>query len=118
MCVMVVYIIGTKQDLLSAEVIFRKCKNAINKIDSSPPEVIYSIALKSSLIFSNDTGPGHIASLSNNNMIWLLNDNSISKANIKDSNNNHKISSTSVKNIPCQDVIKYIQKNKLLKTLN
>ena len=47
----------------SAEAILNKCNNVINKIDSSPPEVIYSIALKSSLIISNDTGPAHIASL-------------------------------------------------------
>ena len=32
-------------------------------IDNSPPEVIYSLALISKLIITNDTGPGHIASL-------------------------------------------------------
>ena len=54
-----------KPKILSSQ----EMKNVLNKIDFSPPEVIYSIALKSSLIFSNDTGPGHIASLSNNHMI-------------------------------------------------
>ena len=111
-------IVGTKLDLLSADTILNKCNNVINKIDFSPPEIIYSIALKSSLIISNDTGPGHIASLSNNNMIWLLNDNNISKANIRNSKTNHKILSTSVKNISSEAVIEYIEKNKLLKMLN
>jgi ADP-heptose:LPS heptosyltransferase len=113
-----IYVVGTKQDLLSAEAILNKCNNVINKIDSSPPEVIYSIALKSSLIISNDTGPAHIASLANKNMIWLLNDNNISKANINKSKMNHKILSTFVKNISSKEVIEYIEKNELLKMFN
>jgi ADP-heptose:LPS heptosyltransferase len=113
-----IYIVGTKLDLFSAEAILSKCKNAINKIDFSPPEVIYSIALKSSLIISNDTGPAHIASLANNNMIWLLNDNNVSKANISNNKTNHKILSTSVKNISSEEVIECIEKNKLLKNIN
>ena len=105
---------GTKLDILSAELILNGCNNAINKIDFSPPEIIYSIALKSSLIISNDTGPAHIASLSNNSMIWLLNNNNISKANISNGKTNHKILSASVKNISTKEVIEYIEKNKLL----
>jgi len=111
-------IVGTKSDLLSAKKIILKCKNVLNKIDFSPPEVIYSIALKSSLIFSNDTGPGHIASLSNNHMIWILNDNSISGANISDNTTNHKILANSVKSISSKEVIQYIEKNKLLNFYN
>jgi len=111
-------VVGTKQDLSSAEVILNKCNNVKNKIDSSPPEVIYSIALKSSLIISNDTGPAHIASLANSNMIWLLNDNNVSKANINKSKRNHRIMSTSVKNISSKKVIEYIEKNELLKMFN
>ena len=111
-------VVGAKQDLSSAEAILNKCDNVINKIDSSPPEVIYSIALKSSLIISNDTGPAHIASLANKNMIWLLNDNNVSKANINKSKRNHRIMSTSVKNISSKEVIEYIEKNELLKMLN
>ena len=111
-------VVGTKQDLSSTEAILNKCNNVINKIDSSPPEVIYSIALKSSLIISNDTGPAHIASLANSNMIWLLNDNNVSKANINKSKKNHRIMSTSVKNISSKEVIEYIEKNELLKMFN
>ena len=113
-----VCIVGTKLDLFSVEAILNKCKNVINKIDFSPPEIIYSIALKSSLIISNDTGPAHIASLANSNMIWLLNDNNVSKANINKSKRNHRIMSTSVKNISSKEVIGYIEKNELLKMFN
>ena len=113
-----VCIVGTKLDILSAKAIIHKCSNVLNKINFSPPEIIYSIALKSSLIFSNDTGPGHIASLANNQMIWILNNNNISKANIDDKITNHKISADSVKNISSQEVIQYIEKNKLLNLCN
>ena len=105
---------GTKEDLSSANVILKNCKKAINKIEFSPPEVIYSIALKSSLIFSNDTGPGHIASLANNHIVWLLNDDKVSKANINENETNHKILSLSVKDITSLEVIHYIEKYKLL----
>ena len=111
-------IVGTKLDLYCAQPILSECKNVLNKINSSPPEVIYSIALKSTLIFSNDTGPGHIASLANNHMIWILNDNNVSKANIINNEVNHKITSDSVRNISSKLVIQYIEKNNLLKTSN
>ena len=113
-----VCIVGTKLDISSAKAIIHNCSNVLNKINFSPPEVIYSIALKSSLIFSNDTGPGHIASLANNQMIWILNNNNVSKANIDDKTTNHKISADSVKNISSQEVIQYIEKNKLLNFRN
>ena len=87
-------------------------------IDLSPPEVIYSIALKSSLILSNDTGPGHIASLANNHMIWILNNNNVSRANIDNKITNHKMLADSVKSISSKEVIKYIEKNKLLNFRN
>jgi len=107
-------VVGSTTDSFSAEPILHKCKNVLNKINLSPPEIIYSIALKSTLIFSNDTGPGHIASLANNHIIWIINDNNISKANIINNEINHKILSNSVKNISSEEVIKYIEKNKLL----
>ena len=51
-------------------------------------------------------------------MIWILNNNNISKANIDDKITNHKISADSVKNISSQEVIQYIEKNKLLNFRN
>ena len=107
-------VIGTKMDFESVKPIIESCKNVINKLDSSPPEIIYSIANKSSLIITNDTGPGHVSSLSNKNIIWMLNDNSISKANVENITTNHKIISKSLKSISHEKVIEYIEKNKLL----
>ena len=111
-------VVGTEQDTSSIKPILNVCDHVINKIDTSPPEVVYSIALKSSLIFSNDTGPGHIASLSNKNIVWLLNDNSVSKANIGNNIYNHKILSDSVKKITPESVINYINNSKLLEIPN
>jgi len=111
-----VCVVGTKNDLPAISLIINKNKNIINKIDSSPPEIIYSISLKAKLIISNDTGPGHIASLSKNNIIWILNEDKISKANIKSSGNNHKISANNIKDISPNEVCEYININNLLNT--
>ena len=103
-------VIGTKNDYKSALPIINICKNVINKIDKSPPEVIYSLALKSSIIFTNDTGPGHIAALANKNIVIIANDNNISKANLPIGKHVHKILANSVKNITSEDVIQLIKK--------
>lgn len=115
---LLIYVVGNKLDSDSIKPILQRCKNVIDKTDSSPPEIIYSIALKSKIIFSNDTGPGHIASLSNNNIIWIVNDNDISKANIIENHFNHKISSNSVKEITSNFVIDYIEEKKLIDIAN
>lgn len=107
-------IIGTSHDKKSASYILKNCNNIINKIDKSPPEIIYSIAQKAHLIISNDTGPGHIAALSETNILFLLNDNLISKANIKKNSNYFKILEASVSNIKTNQVIKFIENNNLL----
>ena len=107
-------IIGTKLDFDTANLIINNCKNVIDMIGTSPPEIIYSLALQAKLILSNDTGPGHIAALTNNNIVWFLNDNSISKSNIEDKDSNYKIFSKSIKEISIDYVIKYIEENKLL----
>ena len=109
-----VCLIGTAQDRNCIEPILQKCKNVINKLDSSPPDIIYSISKKAQLIISNDTGPGHIASLSKKNILWILNDNKISKANIDSNPNNYKVVNQSVKNITSKEVISYIERKNLL----
>ena len=106
-------VIGTKEDNKSVLPIIKSCKRVINKIDKSPPEVVYSLALHSKLIFSNDTGPGHIASLAKNSFIWIINDNSITKANKPYGKHIYKIQSRSVKDISSKEVINFIEKNKL-----
>ena len=107
-------VVGTKEDEKSISYIKKNCKNIINDINKSPPEIIYSIAKKSHLIITNDTGPGHIAALSETNMLWILNDNNISKANIEDNKKNFKILNKSVHSIATKEVIDYIKKNNLL----
>ena len=107
-------VVGTNADLISVNPILQKCTNIINKIDLSPPEVVYSIALKSKLILTNDTGPGHIAALSNNNTLWIANENSVTKANILNTKNSYKISKKSLKHISSKEVISFIEKKQLL----
>ena len=106
-------VVGTKKDEKSIFPIIKSCKHIINKIDQSPPEVIYSLALNSKIIFSNDTGPGHIAALAKKNFIWIVNNNPISKANLPDGKHVHTIQSLSVKDISSQEVISFIEKNHL-----
>jgi len=106
-------VLGTKEDLDSCLPIIENCKDVINEIDKSPPEVIYSYALMSSIIFSNDTGPGHIAALAKKNIVWLANDNDISKANLPKGKHIYKILDNSVKNISADRVINFIKENNL-----
>ena len=107
-------VVGTKQDRESVIPIMKNCENLINNIGHSPPDIIYSISKISTLIVTNDTGPGHIAALSGNNILWLVNDNKVTKANIGNQPNNYKISSSYVNNITTQEVINFIEKKKLL----
>ena len=101
-------------DYSSVKPILQICKNVVNKIDQSPPEVIYTTAKNSHLIISNDTGPGHIAALSNTNILWLGLNNSISKSNLSQEGNSFSILATNMNQIKISDIIEYIKKNKLL----
>jgi len=107
-------VIGTKIDYPSIKPILKECKNVINKIDQSPPEVVYTIAKNSHLIISNDTGPGHIAALSNTNILWLGLNNSISKSNLLQWKNSFTILAKTMNQITVAQVIEYINKNNLL----
>ena len=106
-------VVGNNEDKKSVLPIIKSCKNILNKINHSPPAVIYSLALNSKIILSNDTGPGHIASLAKNNFIWIVNNNSISRASYPPGKHVHTIQSHSVKDISSQEVISLIEKNKL-----
>ena len=107
-------LVGTKHDSLSVQPILDGCKNIINLIDKSPPEIIYSIATKSHLIISNDTGPGHIAALSKVNTLWLALDNSVTKANLSFRQNSHLLLKNKMDDLSVNEVQDYIVKNKLL----
>ena len=107
-------LVGTKHDASSFEPILNGCKNIINLIDRSPPEIIYTVASKSKLIISNDTGPGHIAALSKNNTLWLALNNNVTKANLSFRQNSYLLLKDNMEDLSVNEVKDYIIKNKLL----
>jgi len=107
-------LVGTKQDAESSQPILDHCKNIINLIDKSPPEIIYMAASKSKLVISNDTGPGHIAALSKVNILWLALDNSVTKSNLSFRQNSHQLLKKKMEDLTVNEVQDYISKNKLL----
>ena len=107
-------LIGTNQDTESFQPILDSCKNIINLIDKSPPEIIYSAASNSKLIISNDTGPGHIAALSKVKILWLALDNIVTKANLSFRQNSHLLLKNKMEDLSVKEVQDYIVKNKLL----
>ena len=109
-----VCLVGTKHDVLSFRPILDHCKNIINLIDKSPPEIIYTVASKSKLIISNDTGPGHIASLSKTNTLWLALDNSVTISNLSFRQNSYLLLKNNMEDLSVMEVQDYIVKNKLL----
>ena len=107
-------LVGTKHDAPSFQPILNGCKNIINLIDKSPPEIIYTVASKSKLIISNDTGPGHIAALSKNNTLWLALNNNVTKANLSFHQNSYLLLKDNMEDLSVKDVEDCIIKNKLL----
>ena len=106
-------VVGNREDKHSILPIMKTCKNTIDKIDQSPPNIIYSLALNSKIIISNDTGPGHVAALAKRNFIWIVNDNNISKSNTPCGKHIYIVKSRSVKDISSKEIINLIVKNKL-----
>ena len=107
-------LVGTKHDASSFQPILNGCKNIINLIDRSPPEIIYTVASKSELIISNDTGPGHIAALSKINIVWLALNNNVTKANLSFRKNSYLLLKDKMENLSVNEVKNCIIKNKLL----
>ena len=108
-------VVGQESDREITDMIKKNCKNIIDLTGKSPPEVIFSIAKKSHLVVSNDTGPGHIAALSKTNILFLALDNIISKSNLSEYKNAFKILCESMDKILVNDVLKYLNENKLIK---
>ena len=104
-----IYLTGSNLDKDVINEIIKICPMAKNKINESKIDDFYDLCLKSSLIISNDTGPAHIAGLSNQHLIWLANDNKISFSCHPLGRNIHKIKSKSVKDINPNEVIKKIE---------
>ena len=103
-----IYLTGSKLDEDVINEIIKICPLAKNKINESKIEDFYDLCLNSSLIISNDTGPAHIAGLTNQHLIWLANDNKISFSCHPLGKNIHKIKLKSVKDIHTDQVIQII----------
>jgi len=107
-------LVGTNHDTQTLQPILDNCKNIFNLIDKSPPEVIYSVACKSKLVISNDTGPGHIAVLSNVKTLWLAIDNKVTKSNLSFRKNSYLLLKNKMEDLSVDEVKDYIIKENLL----
>lgn len=67
-----IVIVGSKDDQDSIEKVKQICPQAIDISDMTTFYDIYTLAHESSGIVGNDTGPGHIAALSNKPMVSLF----------------------------------------------
>ena len=105
-----VYLTGSQLDIKDINEIIKICPRAQNKINESKIELFFDLCMGSSLIVSNDTGPAHIAGLSNKHLIWLANDNEISKSCYPLGDNVHKIFAKDVKFIKTKQVLEQIEK--------
>ncbi len=107
-------VVGLETDKEAMKTIIRSCKKIIDLTGKSPPEIIYSVAKKSNLIISNDTGPGHIAALSQSPILFLGIDNVVSKSNLSEYKNGYQILSDSMELISFEEVINFINNKKLV----
>jgi len=106
-------IVGQKSDRETIDTISNACNKVIDLIDKSPPEIIYSVAKKSNFVISNDTGPGHIAALSNSPILFLAKDNIISKSNLSEYKNGYTILSDTMDSISVKKVLNFLHDIKL-----
>ena len=106
-------IVGQKSDRETVETISSACHKVVDLTDKSPPEIIYSVAKKSNFVISNDTGPGHIAALSNSPILFLAKDNVISKSNLSEYKNAYNILSDTMDSISVKKVLDFLYDKKL-----
>tara|TARA_B100000963_G_scaffold138850_1_gene120898 strand:- start:661 stop:1584 length:924 start_codon:yes stop_codon:yes gene_type:complete len=105
---MKICVVGTKNDEKITKKIVDNCKNALDFTHKSPPAMIFSIAKNCKLVVTNDTGPGHIAALSRNKILWLAINNLTSKINIENNEYNIKILSDKIEDISVEKVLNKI----------
>ena len=109
-----VVVVGTEEDMVSASPIFKLCPETINLLGKSPPKILFNLAKRAKFIISNDTGPAILSALSNTTLLWIVNDNSVSKANIPIGNDVIKISSNSINDISVEKVKNVLIHKKLI----
>ena len=107
-------IVGQDSDRETMNVIINSCKKVIDLTGKSPPEIIYSVAKKSSLIISNDTGPGHIAALSQIPILFLGIDNVVSKSNLSAYKNGYQILTESMDSLSFERVMEFLYEKNLI----
>lgn len=105
-----VFLTGSPLDKDDIDSIIRLSPQAKDMTHESKIDVFYDLCLYSDIIISNDTGPAHIAGLTNQDLIWLANDNKISRSCYPLGNKVHKILSKNVKDIETNDVLKKLIK--------
>lgn len=105
-----VFLTGSNLDKEIINEIIDLCPGAKNKIEDSEIKNFYSLCKFAKLIISIDTGPGHIAGLTNQPMIWIANDNNVSKSGYPLGDSVYKILSKDIKTITSDDVEKVIKK--------
>jgi ADP-heptose:LPS heptosyltransferase len=103
-----VFLTGSVLDKEDINSIISLAPQAKDMILESKIDVFYDLCLYADLIISNDTGPAHIAGLTNRDLIWLANDNEISRSCYPLGNKVHKILSKNVKDVETKDVLKKI----------
>ena len=103
-----IYLTGSKLDENIINEIIKICPIAKNMIEESKIDDFYDLCLNSSLIIANNTGPAHIAGLSNQHLIWIANDDKLSISSHPLGKNVHIIKSKSVKDVHLNQVIKKI----------
>ncbi len=108
-------LVGQQSDKETMKIIIDSCREIIDLTGKSPPEVIYSVAKKSDLIISNDTGPGHLAALSQSPILFLGIDNDVSKSNLSEYKNGYQILTKSMDSLSFERVVDFLNK-KILTT--
>ncbi len=108
-------LVGQESDKETIKIITDSCRKIIDLTGKSPPEIIYSVAQKSDLIISNDTGPGHVAALSQSPILFLGIDNVVSKSNLSEYKNGYQLLTESMDSLSFEKVVEFLNE-KILTT--
>ena len=107
-------LVGQESDKETIKTIIDSSREVIDLTGKSPPEIIYSVAKKSDLIISNDTGPGHLAALSQSPILFLGIDNEVSKSNLSEYKNGYQILTKSMNSLSIKRVIDFLNEKILI----
>ena len=109
-----VLVVGTKQDYLSAQKIFKESPNSINLLGKSPPEILFKLAKNAKFAISNDTGPAFLVALAKTPLIRIVKYNNLSLSNTPIGAKVYNISSLNIRNIKIIKIINLLKKHKLI----